>query len=97
MEAGAQRIINEKSAVEAFAELKQLLQDLDGLQGAEDAGDRAEDARGLAAGNEVGRRGVAEEAAVARVAGSEIRLEGRELALERRQRRRDQRLGIAPA
>src|ERR1700730_2561386 len=92
MEAGAQCVINKKRAVEAFAKLKQFLQHLDGLQGAEDAGDRAEDAGGLAARNEVGRRGVAEQAAVARVPGAEIRLKGRELTLERGQRRRHQRL-----
>src|SRR3984893_14335816 len=92
MAEGAQCVINKKRAVEAFAKLKQFLQHLDGLQGAEDAGDRAEDAGGLAAREDVGRRGVAEQAARARVPGAEIRLEGREVALERGQRRRDERL-----
>ena len=82
MEAGAQRVIKKKGAVEALTELQKLLQHLDGLQRAEHTGDGAENARGLAARHEVGGRRVAEEAAVAGVAGAEIRLEGRELALE---------------
>src|SRR6202007_2376482 len=90
--AGAQRVIKEKGAVEAVAEMQQFLQHLDGLQGAEHAGDGAKNAGGLATRHEVGRRRVAEQAAVAGGVGTEIRPERRELAFERGQRRRDQRL-----
>jgi hypothetical protein len=68
VKAGAQRIVEQQGAVEAVAEPKQLLQYLDRLQGTEDAGDGAEDAGGLAARDEVGRRRLAEQAAVAGVA-----------------------------
>src|SRR5260370_32440789 len=91
METGAQRVINKKRAVEAFAELQELLERLDGLQGAEHAGNGTKNAGGLAARHEIGRRRIAEQAAVAGVAGAEIRLEGRELPFERGQRRRDER------
>ena len=45
MKAGTQRIVEQQGAVEAVAEPQELLQYLDRLQGAEDAGDGAEDAR----------------------------------------------------
>src|SRR5205807_975316 len=97
VKAGAQRIVEQQRAVEAVAESQKLLQHLDRLQGAEDAGDGAEDAGGLAARDEVGRRRLAEEAPVARMAGPEIGPEGRDLALEGRQGRRDQWLSQAEA
>src|SRR5689334_4084106 len=97
MEAGAQRVIEEQRTVEAFAQLQQLFQYLDRLQCAEHAGNGAEDTGRLAARHQVGRRRVAEEAAVARVAGAEIGLEGRQLALKRGERRRDERLFEAAA
>src|SRR6266446_10081364 len=68
MKAGTQRIVEQQRAVEAVAECQKLLQHLDRLQGTEDAGDGTEDAGGLAARDEIGRRRLAEEAAVARVA-----------------------------
>ncbi len=92
MKAGAQRVVDQQRAVEAVAEAQQLLQHLDRLQRAEHAGDGAEDAGVLAARHQIGRRRLAEQAAIAGMAGAEIGPEGRELALERRQRRGDQRL-----
>src|SRR6266404_3109116 len=97
MKAGAQRIVEQQGAVEAVAEPQELLQYLDRLQGAEDAGDGAQDAGGLAARYEIGRRRLAKEAAVAGVAHAEIRAEGRDLALEGRQGCRDERLLQAEA
>ena len=80
VKAGAQRIVEQQRAVEAVAECQQFLQDLDCLQGAENASDGAEDAGGLAARDEVGGRRLAEEAAVAGMARPEIGPEGRDLA-----------------
>src|SRR4029077_17199115 len=97
MKASAQRIIEQQGAVEAVAEPQELLQYLDRLQSAEDAGDGTQDAGGLAARDEIGRRRLAEEAAVAGVARAEIGPEGRDLALEGRQGRRDERLFQAEA
>src|SRR6266478_5145955 len=97
MKAGTQRIVEQQGTVEAVAEPQELLQYLDRLQGAEDAGDGAEDAGGLAARDEIGRRRLAEEAAVAGVARAEIGTEGRDLALEWRQCRRHERLLQAEA
>src|ERR1700756_269986 len=97
MKAGAQRIVEQQGAVEAVAECQKLLQHLDRLQGAEDAGDGAEDAGGLAARHEVGRRRLAKEATVTGVAGAEIGPEGRDLAFERRQGGCDQWLFQAEA
>src|SRR6202022_4173470 len=65
VKAGAQRIVEQQGAVEAVAEPEQLLQYLDRLQGAEDTGDGAEDAGGLAARDEVGRRRLAKQTTVA--------------------------------
>src|SRR6266446_9426131 len=97
MKAGAQRIVEQQGAVEAVAEPQELLQHLDCLQGAEDAGDGTQDAGGLAARYEIGRRRLAEEAAVAGVTRAEIGPEGRDLALEGRQGCRDERLFEAEA
>src|SRR5215472_15022966 len=92
VKAGAQRVVDQQGAVETVAEPQQLLEHLDRLQSAEDTGDGAEDAGGLAAGYQVGRRRLAKEAPVARVACAEIGPEGRDLALERGQSGRDERL-----
>src|SRR5882724_10737969 len=92
MKAGTQRIVEQQCAVEAVAECQKLLQHLDRLQGAEDPGDGTQDAGGLAARDEIGRRRLAEEATVAGVARAEIGPEGRDLALEGRQGCRHERL-----
>src|ERR1700720_2875243 len=97
MKAGTQRIVEQQGAVEAVAEPQELLQYLDRLQGAEDAGDGAEDAGGLAARDEVGRRRLAEEAAVAGGACAEVGPGGRDLALEGRQGSGDERFFQAEA
>src|SRR5438128_1808828 len=78
VKAGVQRIVEQQGAVEAVAEPQELLQYLDRLQGAEDAGDGTQDAGGLATRDEIGRRRLAEEATVAGVARAEIGAEGRD-------------------
>src|SRR5262245_42753376 len=92
MKPGAQGVVDKERAVEAFAETEQLLQHLDRLQYAEEPGDGPEDAGGFASRDEIGRRRVAKETAVARVAGAQIGLESRDLPLEGRQGCRRERL-----
>ena len=75
---------------ERVAEAEQLLQHLGRLERADRARDRAEDAGLGAARHQIGRRRLAEDAAIARVRRAQMRLEGRKLALEAQQRRRHQ-------
>ena len=65
-EARAECVVDEEASDERGAEVEEDLDRLDGLQGADDAGEDAEDAGFGARWSELGRRGLGEQAAVAR-------------------------------
>ena len=90
LEARRERVVNQEAPGEARADAEDLLHHLGRLQRANDTGDRAEDAGLRAIGNGAGRGRLGKEAAVGRVgravAVAQVRLEGRDVAVERTHR-----------
>ena len=78
-ERGAERVVEQQAPDRGVADAEDQLDDLGGLQQAHRAGQHAEHAVGAAGGRELGRRGLAEQAAVA---GAVVGLEHRQLAVE---------------
>src|SRR5213080_4824149 len=75
-------VIDQKPPGEGIAQVQQLLEGLGRLQSPDTAGQRAEDARLLAARHEILRRRLGKEAAITGVGGAQMRLENGELRIE---------------